>query len=603
MQNVKPNFLRAKCLAHFFAFVLPYAIVSYVDYIIIGKRWYFAGTDSVPSIVGAGWSWLNFHPLLFDHPASFLHLLTAVLIQIVGGVENLDAINNLGLGIYVIIIIASGLWSAAIAIRARIPVYILAAVAASTCLMPAGLHYLTIWSPYFFYSVLCAPIGLGLYAVAYGQNVAHWSIALCFIGLGFLVGVFFLSGAPIIAVIVAVMISRRKNDWKSTNDSLACVNPSTIFKLSVNFIFIMFITLWLLAATDSNIPFYDQFPVTKRTPFNFVLGVIGCMFLIRFVIQRQPYLRSVYYGAGGLMLIGWLASVSVAAPLWAKGVFVAFQMKGSAAIKSTFLNSLDLIDPINFMLQRSWHWMLAFALLVALFAIYQSWHRRYLTDQSAIFCSVIIIISIILSAVISWDITMIGRVEIDESYGQISTYFLPAIPAVTVAICFLFKLPRRANIVFTTIFIVIIGLSALDYFRTVNNATTEFKESIVKTEKLISEFLTNNPDGQIICFRIEFPKRCGALYAFNYRSHTALTNLFRKSTKDKKYFYYHPNFKDKCGIGNPCPDPLLNGDVPKLLIAGADLFELGELKLKTTTPSMWVKSYHGPILEIIASAR
>jgi hypothetical protein len=70
----------AKWGMYFLAFVLPYTIIYIVDFIVIGKRWYLSGTDSIPGIAGAGWSWFNFHPLLFDHPAYFLHLLSALFI-------------------------------------------------------------------------------------------------------------------------------------------------------------------------------------------------------------------------------------------------------------------------------------------------------------------------------------------------------------------------------------------------------------------------------------------------------------------------------------------------------------------------------------------
>lgn len=545
------------------AFFVPFVAAFVVDHFVVGRRWEIQLTDTLPGIAGLGWSWMNLVPAKFDHPGYFFHLLTALFQAVGPGVDDLDALNTFGLFVQFVIAGIVAVWTAGLARRLGFSTLQVFAIGLLGITMPTAMAYLTVWSPYMPYAISGVPVGLGILALADDSVPDDRIFATTFFGIGFLVGVFYFEAIVILAAAAAFVVVLARTGVDNGLVAKLSVDPSAAWRWTVMVLFGLFAVFAFLAYFKSNLPFYSDFPVTSRTPFNFAIGVVLVVLFFRYVFRRVPLLPGLTFGAGGWMLLGWFVSVSVALPLWAMAIEASYKTKSGANLHLPLADLIVRIDVWTFLTTRTWHLALPIAGIIGVVALARSFRRGSQKAGRDLFVGVFILVSLILSLFIAWDVSLVYGPEADKYFGQVSTYYMAAVSTVTAAAAWMIAAYERYRRVTACILVAFAAACSVDYYDAAAPTARETRHEIAALNDVTRDFLARNPSGEVICVRTVVPKKCAVLYAYNYRG--GHEELARRSGKDKRFVYFVP--PRDCASPTNCFGPVMAPDRPLLIVS------------------------------------
>ncbi|MGE3147536.1 MAG: hypothetical protein AB7K04_00560 [Pseudorhodoplanes sp.] len=500
-----------------------------LDLLVVGRGAHLMPNDSITGMYGLGLNWLTLDPWPTSHHPDFLFQQLSAPLILLGGIARRDLSGFLwaGIALQAAFVLLAAWWMAALAQREGLRPLQVLCFGFACATMPDLLVSATTWGHYFPIGVLLPPLGLALFAIFDRDENERSQVVLAMFGLGFVVSNYFV----MLALCIPVGLLALHRGWRSDSAAVArwlgvtaagrkwWISAAAIFA-AANTIFPFYKAVW-------RAPTYqlDWQIMSYALALSLVPAALATILLFWFDRAGGKWDR-LLQGLLSPALWGWLAGANVMSIFWMTAAVTTFLHKrGSLADMQASQQTFSaLVNP-------GWNLLVIAIVGVALLLAFTA--RTRTRWFLVLFCAGGTAISI----AIAWRL-LLSHTPDSGFFGLAARFFLPALAALAP----LYLLLQRRGIatawVTNVALVAIACVTLVQAAQALIPATARARAADRELTQAVSKFLTEHPDGTVICVNAEAPEACGFLYAWNrYRKPESLPKLSSPPVLDGRAVY------------------------------------------------------------------
>lgn len=489
------------------------------DIFWLGRLEYdFYSIDAAPLWFGKSVAWIT-EPLpplghlagyhVAHLPAIWHNQIGALYLAITGlPADSLLGFRQFGFFINSVVIFLTSLWGAYLARLIKADYIAILAISTLAAMEP-GARY--VFTSYYWMAAFIPVVALGVVAWLKGYWNNLW-VSSTTILLGLMLALQYATVVMAAALLCAFLfIYDRQKTWPIFRQ-LAEDNSGKFFFVPFMVIGSTFILGFVLIITDA-IGVFSQLALgylgelrSWRRLFYGVIAVFGLLglvpvFLIAKRIPQSPFWNGTS-ALGGRIFLGWGLGVNVLAlDTWQNGLIYLLNLK---------LGGYNWGNIYRIILANPWHLLIPLTIIGGIFLLFRTKEEGVSTTR---FAAVFVISAFILNIRVILGINLSDTTSEFQIIYTIGRYFMSSLLGFSLVIL---VMPFNPSRIFAGLGIMLFLWSFQDYSQRWPPQIKALFKINQEADQLVKDFLSQNPEGKVLCESSFMPTSCQLRYAYNF---------------------------------------------------------------------------------------